>query len=1030
MRQKLLLLTLFLLVLGYFGITWNMQSGGSFSIENMFTLSHTASPESEARPIVATAAPQSAFDPTQLHGILYDPYRLKIDSRFLFAIEEIMRVITEQAEGSATATFRDNKWFIQYDNKDIGVVPERPDFSDFFSILTDWARTTTTTQSFTAATSSLDLTDSEIHRLSDSFLAKDTAAALRLIDQKWRAGSRQIELLELAARGLVNLTVQQLDTIEVGDRLPAKALATLAMARLFNPEALVPEEVLLAYSMGYSAHARKRAQLLSKTDPVRLFVLHEDHALYVAAGQPSASRQSRYLWLLRQHGCGCGDLKTYFAWINKYFSHDAYSLPIVKTALDLHDFSLGPQLAEALSSLALLTLARDIDMPGLPDSLKKFDRQSYSDEDLNTIITAVTAMLTSKREVLLGRFESGLSILDQDYKGPFLDARTYGAFYSGYFFSGLYTLGIHYLDKLSLDSAVNNLAASLGSPSSGAAKDFSLWYRHLAELHQGHKDGAILAHDLQELKLLGAPPFVRSYNEIRKRSWAAKPGETQPIKAMMLHLDSRPEHRYELGQMAYSDLLDISLSDKAYSSVVETDPAHFEDFTAWYLHFAGEDHRLLALLDDTMVSDRAKLNALTLLTTSNNVTATFIESHYAQMMKRQPRDWNVASEYIKFLQETKQYVKGRTVASQWLKEKVVNGSLAPVVAKADIAWMYYLEGRYKEAWDTIRPVVDSWQGTVLYRACLILDKLNQPIEAEQMGRAFIERYPGETKGRGMVAQLFWKHNKPQEAAEILNRSPVTITLYEWEHDIGPLFEEAFEEQSIDSAREALAALQRAGINEFSLYRLTFVPARHGKHEFAYAILSQLRSNPSFFLYAYSHHKAWEGKEEALTILHQHIPVSQFGPASNVMYDSGQYDLLWDFSDQIDLKVLGDYVWVLRAATQAEPGMPSKERRQALLSYYSQHPSGHYNTLGRYLMGLATEEEVLREATSSSTIASTSYYLGVKAKSEGRYVDASDWFRFGAEKGSSQEPEHKWCFDALMRWRQLKHNLDYIAAAQL
>ena len=493
MRQKLLLLTLFLIVLGYFGITWDMQPGGSFSIENIFTLSHNASSESEARPIVATAAPQRAFDPTRLHSILHDPYQLKIDSRVLFAIEEIMRVITEKPAGTAKATLRDNKWFLQYDNKDIGVVPERPDFSDFFSLLTEWARATTAAQSFTASTSSLDLTDSKIHRLSDSFLAKDTAAALRLIDQKWRAGSRQTELLELAARGLVNLTLQQLDTIEVGDRLPAKALATLALVRVFNPAALVHEEVLLAYSMGYSAHARKQAQLLSATDPIRLFALHEDHALYVAAGQPSATKQSRYLWLLRQHGCGCADLKTYFAWVNKYFSHDVYSLPIVKTALDLHDFSLGPQLAEALPSLVLLTLARDIDMPGLPDSLKKFDRQSYSDEDLNTIVTAVAVMLTSKREVLLGRFESGLSILDQDHTGPFLDAKTYGAFYSGYFFSSLYTLGIHYLDKLSSDTAVNNFVASLGSPSSGAAKDFSLWYRHIAELHQGRIDGAILA---------------------------------------------------------------------------------------------------------------------------------------------------------------------------------------------------------------------------------------------------------------------------------------------------------------------------------------------------------------------------------------------------------------------------------------------------------------------------------------------------------------------------------------------------------
>jgi hypothetical protein len=341
--------------------------------------------------------------------------------------------------------------------------------------------------------------------------------------------------------------------------------------------------------------------------------------------------------------------------------------------------------------------------------------------------------------------------------------------------------------------------------------------------------------------------------------------------------------------------------------------------------------------------------------------------------------------------------------------------------------MYYLEGRYPDAWETIRTVIESWQGTTLYRASLILDKLNRPDEAERMGRAMLERYPQGAKGRGMVAYLYWKHGKPDQAAEVLKKSPTPITLYEWEHEIGPFFEEALEGQSIESAKRALVLLQQAGIDEYSLYRLNFLPARHGKHEFAYALLSQLRSNPSFFIYAYSQHKAWEGKEKALQTLHQYIPVGLFGPASNVMYDDGQYDLLWDFSDHIDPNVQGDYVWLLRAATLNEVGIYSEDRRQSLLKYYSEHSSGHYNMLGRYLMSLMSEADLLRHG---GPVASTAYYIGLKAKSEGRYVDASDWFRFGMEKGSSQEPEHKWCGDVLRRWRLGEHNLDYAATRKL
>ncbi|HMS86211.1 MAG TPA: hypothetical protein PKD12_21435 [Nitrospira sp.] len=233
----------------------------------------------------------------------------------------------------------------------------------------------------------------------------------------------------------------------------------------------------------------------------------------------------------------------------------------------------------------------------------------------------------------------------------------------------------------------------------------------------------------------------------------------------------------------------------------------------------------------------------------------------------------------------------------------------------------------------------------------------------------------------MVASLYWKHGKPDKAAEVLTKSPSAITLYEWEHEISPFFEEAFEEQPIESAKQALVFLQQAGTNEFSLSRLSFIPARHGKHELAYAVLSQLRSNPSFSLYAYSHHKAWEGKEKALKTLHQYIQIGQFGPASNVMYDDGQYDLLWDFSDPVDLNVLGDYVWLLRATTLNEATMYSEDRRHSLMNYYSQHRSGHYNILGQFLMGLVSEADLLKDTDSAAAIASTAYYLGLKAKNE-------------------------------------------------
>ena len=101
MRQKLLLFTPLLVILGYLGNTIVTNPDGSLSIGNWYTLSTGTPSESQASPLRATAALPTAFSSEERHKILYDPYQLKIDSRFLLAVEEVSRLVTGEAKEPA-----------------------------------------------------------------------------------------------------------------------------------------------------------------------------------------------------------------------------------------------------------------------------------------------------------------------------------------------------------------------------------------------------------------------------------------------------------------------------------------------------------------------------------------------------------------------------------------------------------------------------------------------------------------------------------------------------------------------------------------------------------------------------------------------------------------------------------------------------------------------------------------------------------------------------------------------------------------
>ncbi len=85
---------------------------------------------------------------------------------------------------------------------------------------------------------------------------------------------------------------------------------------------------------------------------------------------------------------------------------------------------------------------------------------------------------------------------------------------------------------------------------------------------------------------------------------------------------------------------------------------------------------------------------------------------------------------------------------------------------------------------------------------------------------------------------------------------------------------------------------------------------------------------------------------------------------------------------------GVFIWLMRVAAYLREDTPSKTHYQQLQNYYIQSPDSHYNTIGRYLLGMANQEALLARMTSKKAFCEIAYYIGFKAQTEGRYLNAS------------------------------------------
>jgi thioredoxin-like negative regulator of GroEL len=966
----------------------------------------------------APAAPRTILSvpAEQMRDTLADSYRLRPDKRFLNAVAAMENFFSGKKREPVSAEFKNGYWMISYRGKEVGSLPELPDFGDFLAVLSNWSQALNNKYPLKLSAAQSDVSIKEINKELSQFLAPHSMAAVRKVDALWNQGERNPALLYAAVQGLVQLAFQEMDRLEIGDELPARALAILAITKELTGRDCLREEALLAYEMGYSSYAASIAGNLPLSDPVGAYVSQDHPRLQQLAEEEGSTIESHYLHLMDVGSKE--DVRPLITCLETYFADSWLSLPVFKAAMENYRFAIAPDLSEALPSLVLLALAQDAGaLPEITEYLRKAGTQ------LESRVSAVIDEVRSRLPIVVANFESGLQQLETKYTGPFLDSETYKAYYSGYFFSSLHELGMHYLDKLSSQQAANEFAAVLGKADQGTAEELGKWYANLARSKEEKIDLVELSS--QTTTILGAAPFMRTFEEQERYYQYGDPLLLKGIKELLPRMDSRIEHRAFLGNIAFTGLLDLKLTEKLLSSVLKDSYSKHAYMQVWLAGFSNDCERLLAILDSTL-EFQTRIQALAAVERQEGMDPQLIKKRYEQFLKEDPDDFSVRFSYAAFLKKSKQYSYARSVLKEWLKRGVPVAGLENIATRTMIARLYYEEGKYKKGWDEIKGDIKSYKGDAMHIAALLLNKLGRKAEADKLAVALVERYPDNPDFRVVLAELFWERGRYAEAAEILKISDIKAAT--WQFEIGPKFAELFKDKHDEAVLSAFAAL----LQKFSAHDLLGVVrslSKAGRNELAFKITSEFKAGGLeklvFLVESYKYLSAYQTKEEALTWLRSAVPPQMLNPSSMISYDQGQFELLWDLIPDPVQGEGSDFVWLMRAAAAIRAPLEDQHYKK-LLEYYSGDGDSYYFKIGKFLLGRAEEKDILELMTDGKKRCECAYYIGLKAQTEGRYHDASDWYRLAVETGLIKNGEYRWAYNALYKWYSEGKRLDLLA----
>ena len=937
---------------------------------------------------------------SQMRGAMRARFRLHPDRRFLLAIADAHHTLTGESLSVVHARRRDGEWVVAYKGREVGTLGDVPTYENGRALVDAWIAQLAKERK-AGTPSNTDSTSAIVTRLIADYSPGRLFEALRLIDQRWSdEKTRNPALLAPAARALVGLVMQGIDRAESGDVLSARALAYVSLAHSLSGDRVSDADALLASLLGYRDASVELASSLDGDDPVKLLVAEDLGRLARLATDTASTRLAKLAYLRAVSMAGHHeDWKNGVAALHVDLKTDP---ELAATGLLLDDFSLSAglpygieravteRLDPAASGVAAtggvhVRLARYA--PGVPEE----------DGELSPGTT-------------LPRLDARARELAPTLRGPALDTSVFTSFHRTVLHSAYLSYGLFHLEiRSDYPAAVAFARRFEGLDSTTADGQLGAWYARLANAYASGADRMTLIDDLARYRALSGAVLSRTFDAMNERVRPADPQRTRMARLLGERLDTRPSARARYALVARDELLDPVLVAQLYTrgpSLVYDNPG----MAVWLAAVYRDTTTLRAIVNDASAKAWARAKALRWLI--DYVHPGFDEQQRAiqEIIAADPRAWELRAQYVNLLIGQKDYTAAKQVANDYLRLGRADQVFSLIFAHASIGNTLIAEGRYREAYEALRPVIQTGQAGAMslgVRALALGGRLN---EALSLANRIIERYPEDGPSRALRLEIWWRQGNHDAVAQELRE-------HEWlRSDFVAKSFIAVYGSDIQAAGRAAFVLANAGVPADRLVMLGRGAFDAGRPDLAFELASRgTDPNPMAAMYksilASRFLADARGQEAAIDWLRERLPMPLNDNLAFFLVDAGHDELLWTWTAD-DSREEGRYTWLMRALAAVRSGLASSPHREELLAHFAAASPNPYHTMGRYLVGLEREDAMLALATSAHRKCEVSFFLGERARAEGRIADAVDWFRVGVETAQTGDGEYYWAIRAL------------------
>ena len=954
-------------------------------------------------------------------------YRLKPDARFLGAIAEAHRLVSGEPADTVQLSWRDGRWAIAYRGEPVGDLPDLPGFNDATALLDSWAVRLVSRYRLTTTGEPTAEERASVLAFLERLDAPQLGSALRVVDAGWRR-NHQAAWLPLGASALTLLAIQLPKTDVVGDPLVARSLAAVALAHAAGyGDSLTQTRALLAEHMGYTHEAAQLADGLSPDQPVRLLVIRDRTGLGHIAADGESTPLSRLLYL--DAVADQGDVRDFSA-AQAALRQNAPSTAALGAAVNARTFETDALVADLMPQTVATEMAAAAPL-GLRERAARLAQAI-----VRRLRGGAPGGIPWDGGVLVD-FEGRVDALDRRFTGPFLTGDLYGLYFRAQLHAAFERVCIHYVDGLASEDAAARFVSAFAAAPAGLWTDAVRWCRSRAEILAGQGSADNLLEAMRTARGLSEPALEHSLADVADLLPYTDERHIAAARIGFARLDSRPRGLRRASLVVTHELGDVPLAERLDQRLLALAGEDYPELTVWAARYRGDAQALTSEAEDSRLPLDARFDALEdLLTIRADTNATF--TSIEQLLSEAPDNWRERQRYVEQLEHAGRFGDAMRVTRAWLATHGSERGFDYLFATTAMARQYQHLGQLAQAYDLLAPLQNSYQLGILQRSALVALALGDVARAERLALRVVDRYPESAAARITLAEVRWKQQRYQDGPSVLHDAAHVLSYNDWRHTVGPRFASVFGRQPIAAGDSAFAALAQGGVPTTLLAALPPAVADSGFAELALALEQRLLAVPAgddaaavdFYRYLVAARGAAAGRDW----LTARWSPGEARRQSLTIYRNGLYDLLWDLNSIPDEGAEGSYFWVVRALAWLQDPKRDATRRTQLIAYYQRPDARYYHIVGRCLLGLEPDEDLLVFANTPHHRAEVSYYLGIKALSERRYESASDWLRVTVETQSSRDWEVLWAKDLLTRWagtgRQLNVAVPQVAAHPL